>query len=162
MKKIVILFVALFAAAFLNAQTVVTWNVADSNHGTIEVIHPFITYGTTFSDTTIISIDTMYNYNEWFLIAKANDGVLFDYWVNSWKTDGTIVYDTIESNFNLIDIDVSTYESVSCVAYFMEYASIENIKLQPQESYTLKKPLAFSISTIKMRLKSLVTRTRRL
>jgi len=134
---------AMIVAGFANAQTIVNWCVMDSTMGSIDVIHPVVHYDTvvvydTVGDAvdTISNVDTVYNDNQWFLVAVPADGVLFTYWINEWFNSDTNVCDTVYSDFNLIDVTDCGYDSVMATAYFMEPNSIteahmENIKAYP-------------------------------
>ena len=148
MKKVIFMFVAMFATMFATAQvTDVNWNVNDSAMGTITCIHPvvyfdtIVTYDTamvcdTVGDVidtnyvydTITVVDTTYNTNQWFLIAEANDGYIFGYWVNTYTNADTTVSDTVLSEFNLIDITDLDYDAVTCIAYFDALESITDIE----------------------------------
>ena len=149
MKKFIFLLAAMFAVVFANAQTIVNWDVMDSTKGTIDVIHPVVYYDTTtydssvvvydtvgdvidtnFTTVTVTVIDTIYNDNQWFLIAVPAEDMLFTYWVNEWSNSDTVVYDTVYSDFNLIDIDSCGFDSVMCIAYFMEPNSINEVQME--------------------------------
>lgn len=143
MKKFMFMMAAMIVAGFANAQTIVNWSVMDSTMGSIDVIHPVVHYDTvvvydTVGDVvdTIANVDTVYNENQWFLVAVPVEDMLFTYWINKWFNSDTNVCDTVYSDFNLIDITDCGYDSVMATAYFMELnsiteAQVENIRVYP-------------------------------
>ena len=154
MKKIMFLIAAMFAAVFANAQTIVNWESMDTTMGSIDVIHPVVYYDTTTVDSSIVTydtvgdvidtnyttvqittIDTMYNDNQWFLVAMPADSVMFGYWINEWYNTDTTVLDTVYSDFNLIDIEECGYDSVMCKAYFIVPNSITNVTAEKILAY---------------------------
>ena len=154
MKKFMFLLATMFVALFANAQTIVNWDVMDSTKGTIDVIHPVTYYDTTvvydttvaydtigdvidtmYTYDTIANVDTVYNENQWFLVAVPVEDMLFTYWINEWSNTDTVVYDTVYSDFNLIDITECGYDSVMCTAYFMEPNSINTVQLENIKVY---------------------------